>query len=62
MNTRTTILHSEIKNIYPRVDVDGNPYIRIETNEYDNQAMYNVKHIKTDTVGIYGKFEEVIIP
>lgn len=56
---RGVIWHSEINNIYARVDKNGNPYTRVVTNEYDNNKEYNCYgRITTDTVGIKGTFEE----
>ena len=51
------IHHSLIKDIYPRLDINNNPYLRIRLNdgsEYD--TLPNDNHITTDSNGISGNF------
>ena len=51
------IPHSLIKDIYPRLDINNNPYLRIRLNdgsEYD--TLPNDNHITTDSNGISGNF------
>lgn len=57
MNTINYIPHSLIKDIYPRIDLNNQPYLRIRLNdgkEYDTIA--GDSHIKTDANGISGYF------
>ena len=51
------IHHSLIKDIYPRLDINNNPYLRIRLNdgsEYD--TLPNDNHITICSNGISGNF------
>jgi hypothetical protein len=54
METTNYIPHSLIKDIYPRLDINNNPYLRIRLN--DNSEYDCRTHITTDANGISGKF------
>lgn len=48
------IPHNLIKDIYPRLDINNETYLRIRLND---GSEYNCKtHITTDANGINGKF------
>jgi hypothetical protein len=54
MKTTNYIPHSLIKDIYPRLDINNNPYLKIRLN--DNSEYDCRTHITTDANGITGKF------
>lgn len=50
------IPHSLIKDIYPRLDINNQPFIRIRLNDGTEYNALTNKHITTDANGIHGNF------